>query len=52
MANRKKPMKKKTPAQRRRKSATAALRKDTTLRQTDHGPRAEWGAKRPNVKKR
>ena len=43
---------KKTQAQRRRKSAKTALRKDTTLMQTDHGPRAEHGAKKPNVKKR
>jgi hypothetical protein len=51
VANRKKP-KTRTQAQRRRRSAVAALRKDTTLRQTDHGPRAEWGAKKPNVKKK
>ena len=51
MANTKKP-KPRTQAQRRRKTATVAVRKDTTLKQTDHGPRAEWGAKRPNVKKR
>jgi hypothetical protein len=42
----------KTQAQRRRKTAHTALRKGTTLMQTDHGPRAEAGAKRPNVKKR
>jgi hypothetical protein len=51
MANRKKP-KTRTQAQRRRKSASTGLRKDTTIRQTDHGPRSEWGAKRPNVKKK
>ena len=41
----------KTQAQRRRKSAHAAVRKGATLMQPGLGPRAQAGAKRPNVKK-
>jgi hypothetical protein len=37
---------------RRRKSAHAAVKKDTTLLQTDRGPRARWPASRPAFKKR
>ena len=42
----------KTQAQRRRKTAHASVRKSATLMQPAVGPRAELGAKRPNVKKR
>jgi hypothetical protein len=37
---------------RRKKSATAAVRKDTTLSQAAEGPRAAWPASRPSWKKR
>lgn len=37
---------------RRAKSATAAVRKDTMIRQTATGPRAAWSASKPSWKKR
>jgi hypothetical protein len=37
---------------RRRRSVQAAVKKDTTLLQTDRGPRARWPASRPAFKKR
>ena len=37
---------------RRQRRATAAVRKDTMLLQTDHGPRAAWSASRPTFQKR
>jgi hypothetical protein len=36
---------------RRQKSATTAVRKDTTIFQTSRGPRVLWGRARPQVKK-
>ena len=42
-----------TPAsKRRRKSATAAVRKDTMILQSPEGPRARWAGTKPQVKKR
>jgi hypothetical protein len=37
---------------RRRKTAHAAVRKDTMLMQAAEGPRVRWGVTKPNVKKR
>jgi hypothetical protein len=37
---------------RRQKSATAAVRKDTMLVQTEQDPRARWSGARPSWKKR
>jgi hypothetical protein len=37
---------------RRQKTAHVAVRKDTTLFQTDDGPRVFWGVTKPKVKKR
>jgi hypothetical protein len=37
---------------RRRRTAHAAVRKDTMLMQAAEGPRVRWGVTRPNVKKR
>ena len=37
---------------RRRKSATAAVRKDTMILQSPQGPRVLWGRAKPQVKKR
>lgn len=36
---------------RRRKSASTAVRKDTTIFQTSRGPRVLWGRAKPQVKK-
>lgn len=36
---------------RRRKTAIAAVRKDTMLSQAAHGPRVLWGVTKPKVKK-
>jgi hypothetical protein len=36
---------------RRRTSATAAFRKDTTIHQAARGPRVVWGVTKPKVKK-
>ncbi len=36
---------------RRRKTAIAAVRKDTMLSQAAEGPRVLWGVTKPNVKK-
>ena len=36
---------------RRRKSARAAFRKDTTIHQAAEGPRAIWAATKPKIKK-
>lgn len=42
-----------TPRVRRRqKTATAAMRKDTTVFQTSEDPRARWPASRPKYHKR
>lgn len=37
---------------RRRKTAHAAVEKDTTIAETDHGPRILWGRGKPKEKKR
>jgi hypothetical protein len=37
---------------RRRRSAAGAVRKDTMILETDHGPRAAWSAARPMFQKR
>ena len=37
---------------RRRKSATAAVRKDTMILQSPQGPRARWAGTKSHVKKR
>ncbi len=37
---------------RRRKTVTVAIRKGSTVMQTEHGPRVVRGAKTPKVKKR
>jgi hypothetical protein len=37
---------------RRRKTARAAVRKDTMLLQAEEGPRVLWGVTKPKVKKR
>jgi len=37
---------------RRQRRATAAVRKDTTILQTDEGPRAAWSAAKPKFPKR
>ena len=37
---------------RREKSAKAVVRKDTSLLQTERGPRARWAGSRPAWKKR
>ncbi|MBI1893566.1 MAG: hypothetical protein HYS14_05600 [Candidatus Rokubacteria bacterium] len=37
---------------RREKTAHVAVRKDTTLFETDHGPRVVWGVTKPKIKKR
>ena len=37
---------------RRQKTAHVVVRKDTTLFQTDHGPRVVWGVTKPKIKKR
>ena len=37
---------------RRQRRAAGAVRKDTTILQTDHGPRAAWSAARPVFQKR
>jgi hypothetical protein len=37
---------------RRQKSATAAVRKDTTLVQTEKDPRARWSGAKPTWRKR
>jgi hypothetical protein len=42
----------KAQATRRQRSATAAVRKDTTLLQTDEGPRVAWSAAKPMFPKR
>ena len=47
-----KPPREVTPPPRGQKTASAAVRKDTMLMQTDHGPRARWPASRPEFKKR
>jgi hypothetical protein len=39
-------------ARRRQKSAHTAVRKDTTMFQTDDGPRVVWGVTKPRIKKR
>jgi hypothetical protein len=39
------------PTPRGQKTASAAVRKDTMLMQTDRGPRARWPASRPEFKK-
>lgn len=36
---------------RRRRTARAAVRKDTMLRQASEGPRVAWGVTKPKVKK-
>lgn len=36
---------------RRRKTARAAFRKDTTIHQAAQGPRAIWAASKPKIKK-
>jgi hypothetical protein len=36
---------------RRRKTARAAFKKDTTLHQAAEGPRVVWGVTKPKVKK-
>jgi hypothetical protein len=36
---------------RRRTSARAAFRKDTTIHQAAEGPRAIWAASKPKIKK-
>lgn len=36
---------------RRRKTAIAAVKKDTMLSQAAHGPRVLWGVTKPKVKK-
>ena len=46
------PMALSAQARRREKSAHTAVRKDTTLFQTDDGPRVVWGVTKPRVKKR
>jgi hypothetical protein len=38
-------------ARRRQKTASAAVRKDTMLRQAPEGPRVLWGVTKPKVKK-
>jgi hypothetical protein len=38
--------------QRRRKTARAAFRKDTTVFQAAEGPRVLWGRTKPKIKKR
>lgn len=40
-----------TQGRRRRKTATAAVKKDTMLMQTARGPRCRWAASRPEFKK-
>jgi hypothetical protein len=40
-----------TPKPRGQRTATAAVRKDTMLMQTDRGPRARWPGSRPEFKK-
>jgi hypothetical protein len=42
----------KAQAKRRQPSATAALRKDTTILQATEGPRAAWSASKPMFQKR
>jgi hypothetical protein len=42
----------KAQATRRQRSATAAVRKDTTVLQTDEGPRVAWSAAKPMFPKR
>jgi hypothetical protein len=37
---------------RRGKTAHAAVQKDTTIHETDHGPRILWGRGKPKEKKR
>jgi hypothetical protein len=39
-------------ARRRQKTAHVAVRKNTTLFETDDGPRVLWGVTKPKVKKR
>ena len=40
-----------TQGQRRSKTATVAVKKDTTLMQAARGPRCRWPASRPEFKK-
>ena len=40
-----------SPVRRRRKTAIAAVRKDTMLSQAAQGPRVLWGVTKPKVKK-
>jgi hypothetical protein len=42
----------KPQAARRRRRAAVAGRKDTTILQTDRGPRAAWSASKPRFPKR
>jgi hypothetical protein len=37
---------------RRQRRATVAIRKDTTVMQTDEGPRVAWSAAKPKFRKR
>ena len=37
---------------RRQKAAHVAVRKDTMLCETDHGPRVLWAVTKPKIKKR
>ncbi len=43
-----------TSPQNRRRTRTAhvAVRKDTMMLETDHGPRVVWGVTKPKIKKR
>jgi hypothetical protein len=40
-----------TQGRRRRKTSTAAVKKDTMLMQPARGPRSRWAASRPEFKK-